>query len=130
MGELWLQLKCCLAALPGNDFKGSVFARRHPAKLISDRLLGQHNGLTIYNNIERDLVIPKLIFNYYNTDFLPEITSNVQKVSQKYIFTHKMTTNRNFQTPSFFFSSTVTEWNAQDCGISKAAKDTSDEGIS
>ncbi len=40
----------------------------------------------IYNKIERVLVITKLIFNYYNTDFSLEITSNVQKVSQKYTF--------------------------------------------
>ncbi len=77
----------------------------------------------IYNKIERVLVITKQIFNYYNTNFSLEITSKVQKVNQKYTFTHKLTTN--FQTPSLFFSSTVTEWNAQDCGISKAAKDTS-----
>ncbi len=79
----------------------------------------------IYNKIEWVLVITKLIFNHYNTDFSLEITSKVQKVSQKYTFTHKLTTKRNFQTPSLFFSSTVTEWNAEDCGISKAAKDTS-----
>ncbi len=70
-------------------------------------------------------MITKQIFSYYNTNFLLEITSKVQKVHQKYTFTHKLTTKRNFQTPSLFFSSTVTEWNAQDCGISKAAKDTS-----
>ncbi len=119
------QLTCCLAALSGNDFKGSVFARRHLIKQISDRLLRQRNGLMIYNKIERVLVITKLIFNHYNTDFSLEITSKVQKVSQKYTFTHKLTTKRNFQTPSLFFSSTFTEWNAEDCGISKAAKDTS-----
>ncbi|KAF4117899.1 hypothetical protein G5714_002452 [Onychostoma macrolepis] len=45
--------------------------------------------------------------------------------SQKYTFTYKLTTKRNFQTPSLFFSSTDKEWNAQDCGISKVAKDTS-----
>ncbi len=94
-------------------------------KLISDRLLRQCNGLMIYNKIEWVLVITKQIFNYYNTNFLLEITSKVQKVNQKYTFTHKLTTKRNFQMPSLFFSSTVTEWNAQDCGISKAAKDTS-----
>ncbi len=33
------QLTCCLAALWGNDFAGSIFARRHLTKLISDRLL-------------------------------------------------------------------------------------------
>ncbi len=116
------QLTCCLAALWGNDFAGSVFARRHLTKLISDRLLRQRKILMIYNKIERVLVITKQIFNYYNTNFSLEITS---KVNQKYTFTHKLTTKRNFQTPSLFFSSTVTEWNAQDCGISKAAKDTS-----
>ncbi len=79
----------------------------------------------IYNKIERVLVITKFIFNYYNTDFSLEITSKVQKVSQKYTFKHKLTTKRNFQTASLFFSSTIKEWNAQDCGISKAAKDTS-----
>ncbi len=41
------------------------------------------------------------------------------------IHLHKLTTKCNFQMPSLFFSSTVTEWDAQDCGISKAAKDTS-----
>ncbi len=94
-------------------------------KLISDRLLQKRNGLMIYNKIEWVLVITKWIFNYYNTDFSLEITSKVQKVSQKYTFTHKLTTKRNFQAPSLFFSSTVTGWNAEDCGISKAAKDTS-----
>ncbi len=53
------QLTCCLAALSGNDFKGSVFAWRHLMKRISDRLLGQRNGLMIYNKIERVLVITK-----------------------------------------------------------------------
>ncbi len=72
------------------------------------------------------LVITKQIFNYYNTNFSLEITSKVQKVNQKYTFTHNLTTKRTFQMPSlFFFSSTGTECNAQDCGISKAAKDTS-----
>ncbi len=70
-------------------------------------------------------MINKYIFNNYNTDLLLEIASKVQKVSQKYIFTHKLTTKRNFEMPSLFFSSTVKEWSAQDCGISKAAKDTS-----
>ncbi len=67
------------------------------------------------------LVITKQIFNYYNTNFSLEITSKVQKVNQKYTFTHNLTTKRIFT----FFSSTGTECNAQDCGISKAAKDTS-----
>ncbi len=69
----------------------------------------------IYNKIEQVLVITKQIFNYYNTYFSLEITSKMQKVNQKCIFTHKLTTKRNFQM----------EWNAHDCGISKAAKDTS-----
>ncbi len=114
-----------LAALWGNDFAGSVFARRHLTKLISDRLLRQRNGLMIYNKIERVLVITKRIFNCFTTNFSLEITSKVHKVNQKYTFTHELTTKRNFQTPSLFFSSTGTEWNAQDCGISKAVKDTS-----
>ncbi len=38
-------------------------------KLISESLLRQRNGLMIYSKIERVLVIPKLIFNNYNTDF-------------------------------------------------------------
>ncbi len=63
--------------------------------------------------------------NYYNINFSLEITSKVQKVNQKYTFTHKRTTKRNFQMPFLFFSSAGTEWNAQDCGISRAAKDTS-----
>ncbi len=98
------QLTCCLAALSGNDFKGSVFARRHLIKQILDRLLRQRNGLMIYNKIERVLVITKWIFNHYNIDFSLEITSKVQKVSQKYTFTHKLTTKRNFQTPSLFLA--------------------------
>ncbi len=126
-GCIWKlrQLTCCLAALWGNDFADSVFAQRHLMKLISDRFLRQRNGLMVYNKIEIVLVITKQIFNYYNTNFSLEITSKVQKVNQKYTFTHKLTIKRNFQTPSLFFSSTVTEWNAKDCGISKAAKDTS-----
>ncbi len=79
----------------------------------------------IYNKIEWVLVITKWIFNHYNTDFSLEITSKVQKDSQTYTFTHKLTTKRNFQMPSLFFRSTVNEWNAQDCGIAKAEKDTS-----
>ncbi len=107
--------------------QAAFFARRHLTKLISDGLLRQLNGLMIYNKIERVLVITKRIFNYYDTNFSLEITSTVQNVNQK--FTHKLTTKCNFQTPSLFFSSTITEWNAQDCGISKAANQ-SDEGIS
>ncbi len=41
----------------------------------------------LYNKIEQVLVITKLIFNYYNTDFLLEMTSKVQQVSQKSTFT-------------------------------------------
>ncbi len=47
---------------------------------------GRVTVLMIYNKTERVLVITKLIFNYYNTDFSLEITSKVQKVSQKYTF--------------------------------------------
>ncbi len=123
-GCIWKlrQLTCCLAALWGSDFAGGVFAWRHLTKLISDRLLRQRNGLIIYNKIERDLVITKRIFNYYNTNLLLEITSKVQNVNQKYTFTHKLTTKCNFQMPSLFFSSTVTEWDAQDCGIFKGSE--------
>ncbi len=49
-------------------------------------------------------MITKQIFNYYNTNFSLEITSKVQKVNQKYTFTHKLTTKRNFQTPSLFLA--------------------------
>ncbi len=98
------QLTCCLAALSGNDLKGSVFERRHLIKQILDRLLRQRNGLMIYNKIERVLVITKWIFNHYNTDFSLEITSKVQKDSQKYTFTHKLTTKHNFQVPSLFLA--------------------------
>ncbi len=66
--------------------------------------LRQRNGLMFYNKIERVLVITKQIFNYYNTNFSLEITSKVQKVNQKYTFTHKLTTKRNFQTPSLFLA--------------------------
>ncbi len=114
-----------LRSLRGNDFAGSVFCTKTPHEMISDGLLGQRNGLMIYNKIERVLVITTRMFDYYNTNFSLEIASHVQKVNQKYTFTHKLTTKRNFQTPSLCFSSSVTEWNAGDCGISKTAKDTS-----
>ncbi len=115
-GNLGCGLAVLLATLSGNDFAGSVFAQRHL------RLLRQRNGLMIYNKIV--LVITKLIFNYYNTDFSLEITSKVQNVSQKYTFTQ---TDHQMQLSDaiFFFRSTVTEWNVEDCGISKAAKYTS-----
>ncbi len=72
-----------------NYFAGSIFARRHLMKLISDKLLRQCKGLMIYNTIKRVLVTTKQILNYYNTDLSLEITS---KVSQKYTFIHKLTT--------------------------------------
>ncbi len=68
-------------------------------------------------------MITKLIFNYYNTDFSLEITSKVQKVNQN-LHTNSPP-NATFRRHLYFFSSTVTEWNAQDCGILKAVKDTS-----
>lgn len=84
--------------------------------MILDRLLRQRNSL----------VLTKQKLYYYNTDFSLEITSRVQKVRNlKYTFTQKLATKCNFQIPSLFFSSIVTEWNAQDCGISTSAKDTS-----
>ncbi len=43
-------------------------------KVISDGLLRQRNGLMLHNKIEQALVITKLIFNYYNTDFSLEMT--------------------------------------------------------
>jgi len=52
-----------------------------------------------------------------------EMTSEVEKIGQKITFTQKLMTNHNFQTASLFFSSTVTEWKAKDCGISKASKE-------
>jgi len=74
---------------------------------------GSCKGLIIYNIDNtfylRVLVITKLIYNYYNTNLSLEITSKLQKVYQKYTFTHKLTTKRNFQMPSLFFSSTVME---------------------
>lgn len=66
-------------------------------KRISDRLLRERNCLMIYNKIERVFVTTHLIFNYYNNDFSLEITSKVQKVSQKYTFTHKLTTDTAFR---------------------------------
>jgi len=75
------------------NFAGRVSARRHLTKLNLDRLLRERNGLMIYSKIETALVITKQIFNYYNSNILPEITSKV---------TFKA------------------KWNTQDCGISKA----------
>ncbi len=50
------QLTCCLAALSGNDLR-QRFCTEAPRKTE----FGQRNGLMIYNNIERVLVITKLI---------------------------------------------------------------------
>ncbi len=53
-------------------------------------------------------MISKQILNYYNTNLSLETTSklikNVQKCSQKYTFTHKLTTKLNFQTHLNFSS--------------------------
>ncbi len=69
-----------------------------------NRLLRQHNGLMIYNKIERVLVITKWIFNYYNTDFSLDITSKVQKVSQKHTFTHNWLPNDTFRRHLYFLA--------------------------
>ncbi|KAK9969668.1 hypothetical protein ABG768_027825, partial [Culter alburnus] len=53
------------------------------------------------------------------------MTSEVETVGQKCTFTYKLTTNRNVQMSYLFFSSAVTEWKTQNCGISLEAKDTS-----
>jgi len=89
----------------------------------------------IYTKIKRTLVINKQIFNYYyNSNFSLEMTWEVENVDQKQKFTHKLTTNRNFQKPSLFFSSTVREWKGLwDIKDSKgyiyaAFKNKSDEG--
>jgi len=58
------------------------------------------------------------------------MTSQVENIDEKCTFTHKLTTSRNFQTASLF-SSTVTDWKAQDSAITSATfKNRSDEGIS
>ncbi len=98
------QPSCWLAALSGSDYKGSVIAWRHLVKRISDRLLRERNCLMIYNKIERVFVTTKLILNYYNNDFSLEITSKVQKVSQKYTFTHKLTTDTTFRRHLYFLA--------------------------
>lgn len=74
----------------------------------------------IYNKIQRVLVKTKWIFNHYNRNFSLELKSKVEKVSQKSTFTHKLNTIQNFQMSNLFVSSTVTECNGQDCGISEA----------
>ncbi len=108
-----------------NDFAGSVYPQRYLTKLTSDRLLRPHNGLMIYNQIERALVITKWKLTYCNSNFLLVMISKVEKNwSKTYIY--KQT---NHQLQRFHailpFGSTAMELNAQDCGISKAAKDTS-----
>ncbi len=78
---------------------------RYLTKLILNRLLRQRNGLTIYNKSERALMITKwTIINYYNTNFLLEITSKVEKFGQKHTFAHKLSTNHNFQMPYLFLA--------------------------
>ncbi len=77
-----------------NDFAGSVYPQRYLTKLTSDRLLRPHNGLMIYNQIERALVITKWKFKYCNSNFLLVMTSKVEKVGQKHIYT-QVTTNCN-----------------------------------
>ncbi len=70
-------------------------------------------------------MITKRIFNYCNTDFSLEISSEVQNVHKR-TFTYKLTTKCNFQMPTlFYFCSTIMELNAQDYGISNTVKDTS-----
>jgi len=73
-------LTCCLTALSGNDFSGSICPWRNHTELISDRLLRQLNGLIIYSKTEWALVITKQIFNYYNSNFSQEMTSEVENV--------------------------------------------------
>lgn len=69
------------------------------------------------NKIEWALVITKWILNYYNTDVSLEITTKVQKVGQK----HTQTDHRMHHSDAIWiFCSTITEWDSQDCGISKA----------
>ncbi len=52
------------------------------------------------------------------------MTSKVENIYQKRTFTQ--TDHRpQLSDAILFFILTVTEWNAQDCGIPKAAKDTS-----
>jgi len=57
-------LTCCLAALSGIDFVGSV--------TIND-----------LSRTERRLVITKQIFHYYNSHFWLEKTSEVENIGQK-----------------------------------------------
>jgi len=48
-------------------------------------------------------VITKQIFHYFDSNFPLEITSELENIGQQLTFTYKLTTNRNFQTASFFF---------------------------
>jgi len=65
-----------VVSLPsGNDFAGSVYARRYLTKLISDILLRQRSTAK-----QRALVITKHIFDCYNGHFLLEtVTGTLQK---------------------------------------------------
>ncbi len=85
-----------------------------------------HEGTSSH---KRDLVVTKQIFNYYNNNFSLEITSKVQRVNQKYTFTHKLTKKCNFQTPSLFFSSTIMEWNAQEGSIFSVFSNSYNSGV-
>ncbi len=75
---------------------------------------------------------------YYNTNFSLEKTSKVQKVNQKYTFTHNLTTKCNFQTPSLFFylnrhgmeRTGLWDIKGSEGYIYAAFKNRSDEGIS
>ncbi len=67
----------CSKVPPENDFGGSI--------------------IMIYK-LERALVLTKQMFNYYNTKFLLEITSKVEKVVKQHTITHKLITNCYFQT--------------------------------
>ncbi len=70
-----------------NDFAGSVYPQRYLTKLTSDRLLRPHNGLMIYNQIERALVITKWKLTYCNSNFLLVMISKVEKNwSKTYIY--------------------------------------------
>ncbi len=100
----------CSKVPPENDFGGSI--------------------IMIYK-LERALVLAKKMFNYYNTKFLIEITSKVEKVVKQHTITQKLTTKCNFLMPSLIlFCSTIMEWNAQEGYIYVAFKNRPDEGIS
>jgi len=86
-------------------------------KLISDRLLRQR-----ISKIERALVINMWILYCWKSHFSHQ---ELKTLAKMYIYKNwqKIT---NFQIPSsLLFSSTVTEWKAEDLGIWKAEKDRS-----